>query len=286
MGREVWTCRGQRRYDLAVLSFTYIIANCLTDKYTTLARWNLNDPLITWNSGGINITGYGPLANVSQTPPFKAENILLLTDGYCASTCTIFSEFLTKQAGVKTMALGGRSNKDQIQAIGGVKGVNNYQWGYIQSLAGSAIRIATGEQKVRLNSSVLRTDYYSDVVFNRAASPPGVNVRDGLRQNDTSGVALQFVYEEANCRIYYTPEMTVDATAVWKAAADAQWGSSGNCVRGGGYGKREALEVTTNLEPRRVHVSQAAALKQFEAFESSLSLETECKLKGDGFMYP
>jgi hypothetical protein len=252
------------------------------DKYTTLARWNLSDVYTTYSSGGINITGYGPLANVTGPPKFKAENIVIVTDGYCASTCTIFAEFMTKQAGVKTIAMGGRSNKNPIQAIGGVKGVNNYQFGFIQQLAQYAIRFTPS-----LNSSVLRTDYYSDLPFNRASGGSGVNVRDGVRQNDTSGTALQFVYEEADCRLYYTPEMTVDITSLWKAAADAQWGSSGKCVSGGNYGqKRNVHEVTTKLSPRRIHVSQAAATTQIQAFEKSFKLETECKMKGDGFMHP
>lgn len=189
---------------------------------------------------------------------------------------------MTKQAGVKTIAMGGRSNKNRIQAIGGVKGVNNYQFGYIQQLAQYAVRFTPS-----LNSSILRRDFYSDLPFIRATGGPGVNTRDGLPQNDTSGVALQFVYEEADCRLYYTPEMTVDITSVWKAAADAQWGNSGKCVSGGDYGqKRKVHEVTTKLSPRRVQVAQAAMLRQFQAFENSLSLETECKMTGDGFMQP
>nr|GFD20163.1 hypothetical protein [Tanacetum cinerariifolium] len=80
--------------------------------------------------------------------------------------------------------------------------------------------------------------FNNDMPYYRAAAgvSPGVNVRDGLSQNDTAGIALQFVYEEADCRLYYTPEMTVDIAAVWKAAADAQWGQSGKCVAGGNYG--------------------------------------------------
>jgi len=83
--------------------------------YTTLARWNLSDVFIPANSGGINVTGYNSLANVTGPPKFKPENIVIVTDGYCASTCGIFTEFLTQQAGVKTIAMGGRSNKDPIQ---------------------------------------------------------------------------------------------------------------------------------------------------------------------------
>ncbi|KAJ4350968.1 hypothetical protein N0V95_004252 [Ascochyta clinopodiicola] len=253
------------------------------DKYTTLARWNLSDYYTSVSSGGINVTGYGPLANISGPPKFKPENIVIVTDGYCASTCTIFSEFLTKQAGVKTIAMGGRSTKDAIQAVGGVKGVNNYQFGYIQQAAQYAIRFNPA-----VNESILRTDFDSDMPFYRAAGgvSPGVNVRDGLAQNDTTGIALQFVYEEADCRLYYTPEMTVDITALWKAAADAQWGQSGKCVAGGKDRPKRSLGATTKLKPRRVRVSQAVAVQKVQSFESSFGLETNCRMKGDGFMHP
>jgi hypothetical protein len=255
------------------------------DSYTTLSRWNLSDVYVPYSSGGINVTGYGPLANVTGGPKFQPENIVLVTDGYCGSTCVIFSEFMTKQAGVKTIVMGGRSNKNPQQAIGGVKGVNNFQFGYIQQMAQYAIRFMPS-----LNSSILRTDYYNDIVFSRAAGSPSVNVRDGLPMNDTSGVALQFIYEEADCRLYYTPEMTTDITSVWKAAADAQWGGGGKCVSGGGYGqKRDTQMIKTSKLRRpanRVKSSQEAAMQKVHAFENSFNLETECKLAGDGFMKP
>lgn len=258
----------------------------MTDKYTTPHRWNLSDVHITYNSGGINITGYGPLANMSSQPaPFKPENIVLLTDGYCASTCTIFSELMTKQAGVKMIAMGGRATSDKIQAVGGVKGTNNYGFNYIQAAAQQAVYLASGDLKKQLNSSVLR-EYYNDLPYYRSASAPGVNVRDGLGYNDDSGVALQFKYEEAECRLYYTPEMTIDATTIWKAAADAQWGNSGKCIgNGSGYGKR-AEKVTGSLKKRRTNMAYAAAMKKVKAFKETFDLETNCDWEADGFMRP
>jgi hypothetical protein len=251
------------------------------DLYTTLSRWNLSDVYVPYTSGGINVTGYGPLANVTGPPKFAPENIVLVTDGYCGSTCTIFAEFMTQQAGVKTIAMGGRSNKEPIQAIGGVKGVNNFQMGYIQQSAQYAIRYDGS-----LNSSILREDYYSDIVFSRATGY-SVNVRDGVRQNDTSGFALQFLYEEADCRLYFTPEMTVDITALWRAAADAQWGN-GKCVPTNSYSRRAAQKMTTKLSPPavRVHIASTDAVAHVQAFEDSFKLETDCKVTGDGFMEP
>ncbi|CAI6329246.1 unnamed protein product [Periconia digitata] len=260
------------------------------DNYTTLSRWNLSD-VMTKYSGGINITGYGPLANVTGGPRFKAENIVMLTDGYCASTCTIFTEFMSQQAGVKTIALGGRSNRNKIQAVGGVKGVNNLGWSYIQNAARNAIYLATGALKEKLNQSVLATEYTKNLVFSRAANgAAGVNVRDGIRQNDTSETALQFVYEEADCRLYYTPEMTVDATAIWKAAADAQWSKSGKCVGGPKQTdeKRDndVVAATSKLSSGRVKAANAAALQQYEAFRDSFNLETICNKERAGWMKP
>ncbi|OCL04090.1 hypothetical protein AOQ84DRAFT_417072 [Glonium stellatum] len=256
------------------------------DNFTSIARWNLSDVLIQYNSGGIDITGYGPRANYTQQP-FPAANIVIVYDGYCASTCTIFSELMRQQGGVKAIAMGGRANTNAIQAVGGVKGTNNYQWGYIQALAQDAVLVAAAaNMTLRANASVLR-DYYSDTPFTRAATAPGANVRDGLRQNDTSGVPLQFRYEEADCRLFYTPEMTVDVTAIWKAVADARWGTDGKCVAGkaGGYVRRGVEEVTTSLG-KRAALGAAAPLGAMEALERSLALETEPRLVGDGFMMP
>lgn len=69
------------------------------------------------------MSGYLRRSNITEQP-FEAENIVIVYDGYCASTCTIFSELMRQQAGIKTIALGGRPTKDIIQAVGGVKGTN------------------------------------------------------------------------------------------------------------------------------------------------------------------
>jgi hypothetical protein len=99
------------------------------DNFTSLFKWNLNDPLTPINSGGIYVSGYLKRSNITEQP-FKAEDIVIVYDGYCASTCTIFSELMRTQGDVKTIALGGRPNKDIIQAVGGVKGTNDYPCQY------------------------------------------------------------------------------------------------------------------------------------------------------------
>jgi hypothetical protein len=97
------------------------------------------------------------------------------------------------------------------------------------------------------------------------------------------------VYEEADCRLYYTPEMTVDATAIWKAVADAQWGGKGKCVTGkGDGGYKERREVTTSLGRS---VSKGGSRKRslthgYDELIKTFKLETENQLGGDGFMLP
>lgn len=56
------------------------------------------------------------------------------------------------------------------------------------------------------NSTVLGA--YNDLPLYRGTAYT-VNVRDGIRKGDKSELPLQFQYEAADCRIFYTPEMVV-----------------------------------------------------------------------------
>lgn len=209
---------------------------------------------------------------------------MLLTDGYCASTCSIFAELLTQEGGVKTIALGGRSNANKIQAIGGVKGANNYQWELVQELTQRAMAL-----NATFQDSALK-EYSYDHAMDRAWVN-GLNVRDAVRRNDSSGTALQFKYEDADCRLYYTPEMTVSAAATWQAAAKAQWFDPSTCIGNGGYytppyDQRATQSTTTALRPVRNQINSAFALRQFEALEKTFTIETKEQHYIDGFMQP
>lgn len=81
------------------------------DNFTQILRWDMNDPLTTSNGTygfGTDITGYGSRTNFTQ--PFATEDIILLYDGFCASTCTLFSTWMKYQGGVKSVMMGGRPN--------------------------------------------------------------------------------------------------------------------------------------------------------------------------------
>ena len=60
----------------------------------------------------------------------------------------------------------------------------------------------------------------------------GVNFKSHIRINDTTLTPLQFVYEAADCRLWYTPKMINDITEIWRVAARAAWNDSSICVSG------------------------------------------------------
>ncbi|KAF2132372.1 hypothetical protein P153DRAFT_421326 [Dothidotthia symphoricarpi CBS 119687] len=261
------------------------------DNFTNLFRWNLSDVLTPLNSGGVFVHGYGPLSNYT-TQPFAAEDIIVVTDGYCASTCTIFSELMRQRGGVKYISLGGRPREGITQAVGGVKGTNDLPWTYIQALAQYTIEnlASSPEEAAYLNTTELN-EYWSNVINDRVAigSSYNVNFRDGIREGDETNTPLQFVYEASDCRILYTKEMTVDVTAIWKAAADSTWGGKNHCIAGelGGYKKMAKRELTVQdkVLSRRMHQWRRTLRAEDYPLDVFTDMSTS-NFMPDGFMWP
>ncbi|PQE15406.1 peptidase s41 family protein [Rutstroemia sp. NJR-2017a BVV2] len=233
-----------------------------TDNYTSLMRWNLDDPLTTTNGTygmGIEISGYGSLANISQ--PFAAENIIMLYDGFCASTCTLFSEFMRIQAGVKSIAMGGRPNKEQIQGVGGIKGAQVLTFASIYSYAQEAASSpnATPEDLAILNK-------FTTVPIERSVST-SINLRDQiLRDNVNDGLPAQYVYEPADCRLYWTLPMIENVEKVWEAAADAAW-NGGACVAGALPKRDVSVKQRKNVVNRKRSRNTLSVVKREETVE-------------------
>jgi len=88
------------------------------DNFTALMRYNLSDPTIQLP---FVISGYYNNTNIAPQH-FAAEDIVILYDGTCGSTCAIFSEFMKSQAGVRSIAVGGRPQIGPMQGVAGSKG--------------------------------------------------------------------------------------------------------------------------------------------------------------------
>lgn len=181
-----------------------------------------------------------------------------LYDGFCASTCTMFSEFMRLQGQVKSIALGGRPTTTAIQGIGGVKGAQSYSFAEVFRNAQTVLKIAPNTTEVMP---------LTDLPMNRSTSS-GMNLRDHiLPQNLGDGTPAQFVSELADCRLYYTPSMIADIRATWNTAAKAAWGN-GKCVAGAGFPTRKVTQDTSIASTE----SEKAAIPQTQVVKSSVEL--------------
>ncbi|KAI0206034.1 hypothetical protein F4808DRAFT_189517 [Astrocystis sublimbata] len=198
------------------------------DNYTNWMQWDASNPALT-HDFDTSITGYGTRKNFTR--PFGGpEDIVLLYDGYCASTCTIFSQFMKHNAGVKSIAMGGRPKEGPIQGVGGVKGSQVYPFRMLDNIAELALTY-TKDPAVIKELKRLDTSYLAA----RSPSPmqvPVVNVRDAILPDQLeSGVPAQFVTELADCRLYWTEAMIQNPEEIWKAAALAAF-QGGKCAAG------------------------------------------------------
>ncbi|KAF2641563.1 peptidase S41 family protein [Massarina eburnea CBS 473.64] len=212
------------------------------DGFTTTLRYNYSDQLST-SYPGFSVIGFLNNTNETSTPqPFKATDMVMLHDGMCSSTCTIASELLKNQGGIRTIAIGGQPKFEPMQGIGGTKGAQNFEWDDIQIRSQIVFFLGSPQQQAQWNKTELGKTAFATQMFKRtvytADNRPagGINLKDNLRMNDNSKTPLEFIYEAADCRMFFTPPMLGDVTMVWKGVADRMF-SSGNgtkaqCVQG------------------------------------------------------
>ena len=187
------------------------------DNFTSVTRNNFSSMLVT---GDLPIPGY---SDESAQEMFSAENVILLQDGLCASTCATFTEAAKIEAGVRQVVVGGRPQPGPMQGVGGVKG------GQVVSFTELNAVITISEALGDLSELA-----YKDInaTLNRQRRAPGsVNLRNTVRRGDETAMPLQFVYEAADCRLFYTADMYDKQDNVWRAAYEAVWGD-GLCVPG------------------------------------------------------
>ena len=112
-----------------------------------------------------------------------------------------------------------------------------------------------------------------------------MNARDGIRPGDTTETPLQFVYQPADCRIYYTPEMAVDQVATWKTVADTAFNGINHCVAG----KYPTSNSTTkrNAKPSQHRVRRNVNIAEhYHAISDVWTGKGDITLGGDAYMLP
>lgn len=77
-----------------------------------------------------------------------------------------------------------------------------------------------------------KTAHLDDLPRKRSATNDfTVNMADAIQLDDESETPIQFIFEAADCRLFFTPEMISDGSAAWKAAARVMNGDYEMCVR-------------------------------------------------------
>ncbi|CEL06480.1 hypothetical protein ASPCAL09657 [Aspergillus calidoustus] len=211
------------------------------DAFTNLERYNLSDNIFSEEAAGIDID------DSSSSPElYDAQDIIMLTDGLCSSSCALFIEMM-HQTGVRTVVAGGQPHYGPMQGAAGTRGAAAY----------------TAQQ---LDEDIEGTQYIRNVSTPGEVGLPdrslglylpflGVNLRDQIHEHDPEHVPLQFQYQPAECRIFYTPKTWYNYTALWIHAADAIWSSPGLCIANSTSDKPLRPPLPLPLRPQRLKPS-------------------------------
>ncbi|OAL33493.1 hypothetical protein AYO20_07179 [Fonsecaea nubica] len=171
----------------------------------------------------LNITQADPRAE----RPFAAENIIILTDGYCASACSIFVEHLKNEFRVMSIVVGGRPQSGPMQTIGGVRGSRLFSYDFLAYLVEAYTEQITANPK----SADEQFEDWNLGPAERFGTGLRVNGFNAYRMGEPHNIPLHFAYEAADCRIWYTPEMIVDDTALWNRVAELAFSNrDGNVI--------------------------------------------------------
>ena len=196
--------------------------------------------------------GYGGAPNFFDEPTFAADNILLVTDGVCASTCSNFVEAIMQDGGVSnTLIWGGLPGTTIPQLVGGVRGSETVTFSQL-SLA-SNITLDYVNNRTQNGKPTLSDDkikQYKDLMpldpsqFPLQFTGGSINLRNAYRNN--SDLALQFDRQPAGCRLFYTAENWRNPGTQWSAAADATWGGGSGCKAPAPQGGPAISDAPTN----------------------------------------
>ncbi|KAK5229439.1 hypothetical protein LTR72_000970 [Exophiala xenobiotica] len=205
------------------------------DNFTNLNRYNLSSPDYQ-ETNRFNLSGYFSSAQIAPQP-FLSENIILLTDGMCSSTCHTFSHLSRYQAKVKTVAIGGLVNTTgPMEYVGGVKGkqaLSSFNM-YEETLL--FYDLADNKTLAAANKTSLKTLYeLGDYLSLRSNGQRGLrfNLQNDIAQHDYEFLPLQFKSEAADCRLLGTAKMVQNITNLWHAVADQAFGFNNTKVFSG-----------------------------------------------------
>ncbi|KAK4223132.1 hypothetical protein QBC38DRAFT_459657 [Podospora fimiseda] len=205
------------------------------DHWSNVERYPLFDDQFLYSafsSEAVEDDPYGHGHNkINTSQIWKADEIVLLTDGLCSSACSVFANMMA-QAGVRSIVAGGRPETGPMQGVAGSRGARAYSAGILDWL----MRFV--KQELNPNSTLIPNippDFEtrdSGIWVHHAA----FNLRDEILKPDFDAnpdgqhLPRQFQYEAAHCRIFYTIKNIYNMTQLWSDVAKAAWTNPGICV--------------------------------------------------------
>lgn len=122
---------------------------------------------------------------------------------------------------MRTVVAGGRPTYGPMQSPAQSRGARMYDTDSLDADIDFAREINDTASALLPNRTMNR-DFY--------VTSASINLRDEIRQDQN--VPLQFLYEAADCRIFYTPQTWYNYSALWRYAANAIWTDPALCVQG------------------------------------------------------
>jgi hypothetical protein len=183
------------------------------DNFSLIQQYDLSNKDFVEEAFGIDFAPcYYSKSCSTSGPSWDPANIVLLTDGICGSTCSLFVEMMREQ-GVRSVAVGGSPSPGPMQAASGSRGATSYSgeqlWHDFVNTPGIAQDFVTPETGM--------SDVYT-----------GFTLRDQVQRNET--VPNQVQYMPANCRLYWTIANFYNYTRLWQDVHDAIFTDGGRCV--------------------------------------------------------
>ncbi|MCJ1476068.1 hypothetical protein MMC13_004733 [Lambiella insularis] len=127
------------------------------------------------------------------------------------------------EAFVRTVVVGGQPNIGPMQAVAGTRGALEYNTDDLDN----DMSAATVFNSIVINS-LPASHVTEELLFWTTTAT--FNLRDQIRQGAEDYFPLQFSYEAADCRIYWTMSTINNFAKLWQYAADAVWTDSNKCV--------------------------------------------------------
>lgn len=158
---------------------------------------------------------------------------------------------MTNVGNVRTLALGGLPQHGPMQIMGGVRGGQSATFDSLLAMASDATDLLQNDTTILSDAERDRLNETLPIPYSQwpvKANAGQVNLRNAYQEGNDD-LPLQFAYQAADCRLFYTYENLLKPETVWSSAAKAVWGSGGDanggCVPGstGAEGSRDHRAV-------------------------------------------